>query len=151
LLALFHRLGQTATFLGVTFDTVNATNVEGDNALHWAARAGDLEAARLLIAAGIEVNQRGDLGHTALHEACASGNEGMVQLLVAHGADLYARTEGDLPFTVARLNGHDKICALLRPLMEQAQKEDPQVHVRARVRHLHDEITRLESFLKKEP
>ncbi len=57
----------------VVFDDVNAVNVDGDNALHWAARSNDLEAARLLIAAGINVNQYGDLGRTPLHEAAPGG------------------------------------------------------------------------------
>jgi ankyrin repeat protein len=48
----------------VAFDNVNATNADGDTALHWAAGVGDLKAGRLLIAAGIEVNQPADLGLT---------------------------------------------------------------------------------------
>jgi ankyrin repeat protein len=150
LVALFERLSQTATFVGVTFDNVNAANIEGDNALHWAARAGDLDAARLLIAAGIDVNQSGDLGYTPLHEACAAGSREMVQLLVDHDADLYAQTEGNLPFTVARLSGKDDICDLLGPLMEEAQRADPHVFVRVRIRHLRSEIKRLEGMLEKE-
>lgn len=49
LVALFNRLKETATFDNVSFDDVNATTVDGDNALHWAARQNDLAAARLLI------------------------------------------------------------------------------------------------------
>jgi len=150
LAVLFERLGNTATFLGVAFDHVNATNVDGDNALHWAARSGDLEAARLLLDAGIEVNQPGDLGRTPLHEACSAGSKDMVLLLIEHGADLYAQTEGDLPFTVARLHERHDICELLRPLMDEAQKADPHVYVRVRVRHLQSEIERLERLLARE-
>jgi len=147
LVALFERLKRTAMFASVAFDDVNATNSDGDNALHWAARSNDLTAARLLIEAGIEVNQRGDLGRTPLHEACAVGHSDMVAFLVSKGADLYAETEGDIPFGVARLNGRDHICAVLRPLMDEAQRADPQIWVRVRIEHLKREIRRLEALL----
>jgi ankyrin repeat protein len=148
LTALFERLRETATYANVHFDDVNATNSDGDNALHWAVRSNDRAAARMLIDAGIEVNPPGDLGYTPLHEACAAGNADMVMLLLQHGADLYARREGDTPFSVARLCGHDALCDLLRPLMEQAQRKDPQVWVRVRVRHLETEIRRLKAQLE---
>jgi ankyrin repeat protein len=147
LVMLFEKLKQTSTFAGVAFDDVNATNSDGDNALHWAARSNDLTAAQLLIEAEIEVNQRGDLGRTPLHEACAVGDPAMVTFLVSKGADLYAKTEGDIPFGVARLNGRGDICALLRPLMDAAQQVDPQIWVRVRIEHLKREIRRLEALL----
>jgi ankyrin repeat protein len=148
LIALFERLRETATYANVLFDDVNATNSDGDNALHWAVSSDDLAAARMLIDAGIQVNQRGDLGHTPLHEACAAGNPDMVMLLVQHGADLYAQSEGDIPFTVARLSGHDAICDLLRPTMDEAQRKDPHVWIRARISHLEREIRRLKALLE---
>ena len=132
----------------VVVDDVNAVNVDGDNALHWAARSNDLEAAKLLIEAGINVNQYGDLGRTPLHDACAWGHHEMIRLLVDHGADLYALTEGETPFSLARLNRNDDVCELLRPLMERAQVEDPQAWVRVRVGHLRRELRRLETLLR---
>ena len=71
----------------------------------------------------------------------------MVRLLINHGADLYAQTEGDTPFALARLNGHDDLCDLLRPLMDQAHARDPHVWVRVRIAHLHRELRRLEALL----
>ena len=58
LVALFDRLRETATYADVRFDDVNATNSDGDNALHWAVRWNDVAAARMLIDAGIHINRR---------------------------------------------------------------------------------------------
>jgi ankyrin repeat protein len=147
LAALFDRIRQSASYEDVRFDDINAVTADGDNALHWAVHFDDLDAARLLIEAGIDVNQRGDLGRTPLHEACGAGRGDMVRLLVANGADLHAQTEGDVPFALARLNGHDAICDLLGPLMEQAQEKDGQVWLRARIAHLERELRRLRRTL----
>lgn len=103
--------------------------------------------AKALIEAGIDVNKAGDLGYTPVHVACMQGNAKMVQLLIESGADLFALSEGDSPFATARLSGHDNICELLAPLMEQAQKQDPSVWVRARIAQLRREIALLEKKL----
>ena len=75
LVALFDRLNQSEAFDRNLFDDVNATDGDDENALHFAARRNDLEAARLLIEAGIDIDQRGDLEHTPLHEAASRGIE----------------------------------------------------------------------------
>jgi len=147
LTALFEQINDLPLW-GVTFDHVNVVNCDGDNALHVVVRWNDIEAARLLIDAGINVNQYGDLGNTPLHEACAFGHKEMVRLLVEHGADLYARAEGDTPFVKARLGGHDDICDLLRPMMLDAQKKDPHFWTRMRIAHLQRELHRLEQSLR---
>src|SRR5262245_28065968 len=121
---LLARINELPLWLGVVFDDVNTVNGDRDNALHVVVTWNDLEAARLLIDAGINVNQHGDLGRTPLHNACSFGHKEMVGLLVEHGADLYARDEGDSAFSLARLAGHDDICDFLRPLMIEAQKKD---------------------------
>jgi len=71
----------------------------------------------------------------------------MVKLLIDSGADVFALSEGDAPFTTARLGGHDDIFELLAPLMEEAQKDDPNVWVRARIARLRREIASLEKRL----
>ena len=129
------------------FSDVNACSSDGDNGLHCIVRWGDLPAARALIDAGIDVNKAGDLGYTPLHVACMQGNAEMVKLLIDRGADLFALSEGDTPFTTARLGGHDKICDLLDPLMKQAQSQNPKIWVRARIGQLRREIAYLESKL----
>ena len=53
----------------------------------------DLRAVEKLLAAGIPINARGQLGATALHWACWKGYPGMVQLLLSRGASLTAEDE----------------------------------------------------------
>jgi len=61
--------------------------------IHLASRAGFVEAARILIDAGADVNIRARAPHraTPLHWACRAGNYDIVVLLVEHGnADINA-------------------------------------------------------------
>jgi hypothetical protein len=69
----------------------------------------------------------------------------MVKLLVDRGADMFALGEGDAPFTTARLGGHDNICEMLAPLMQEAQKRDRKAWFRARIAQLQREISSLEN------
>jgi ankyrin repeat protein len=126
------------------FSNVNVCAIDGDNALHWASRSGDSVAAKALIAAGINVNKAGDLGYTPLHVACMQGDLEMIKLLLANGADLFARSEGDVPFTSARRGGHDQVCDFLGPLMKRAQSQDPHIWMRTRIEELQREIAYLE-------
>ena len=111
--AILKRVKQTADFGYVDFSDINATNALGDNALHCVIIWGDCEAAKVLVAHGINVNQKGEEGYSPLHLACEYGHKDIARLLLENGADPFARTVGDLPFTTARLSGHDEICELL--------------------------------------
>lgn len=138
-------LRDTYDFGDSDLSDINACSTDGDNALHFFARSGDLDTAKKLIQAGIDVNKAGDLGYTPLHIACMKGNLEMVKLLVSSGADLFALSEGEPPFTTARLAGQDQICDVLAPLMQQVQSRNPQVWLRARISQLKREIARLEA------
>jgi ankyrin repeat protein len=59
----------------------------GNTALLFAARVGDLESAKLLIAAGANVNDRDAWGVTATVLAAHSGYRELVEFLLAKGAD----------------------------------------------------------------
>jgi ankyrin repeat protein len=147
LVALFNRLNKTESFERGSFDDVNATNIDNENALHWAARRNDVEAARLLIEAGINIDQHGDLGLTPLHEAASLGHRDMVLLLIESGADVHALMIGDTPSGLARIRGHTEICDLLRTAMKQEQQEDPHVGTKIQIDLLRREIVRLEKLL----
>ena len=66
---------------------------DGDNFLHLAVRRGDYRAVELILKAGVDVNQLGDMGETALHYAMDKGWEDIVRLLLAHGASREIRDE----------------------------------------------------------
>jgi ankyrin repeat protein len=73
---------------------VRARDKEGSTPLHWAAWRGQVEAARLLLEAGADVNARNQNTHwgtTPLHAAAHGNQATVVQLLLAHGADLRAK------------------------------------------------------------
>ncbi len=135
-------------FEDVDFSDINATNCEGENALHIAVHQENLEIAKELVSSGINVNARGDLGHTPLHEAAHNGKIETVKFLVENGADLYALTEGNPPFALARFGGHDEICDYLAVQMKKAKNKDDKVWVKAQISYLEREIDRLKKQLK---
>ena len=73
---------------------VNAKQVDGMTALHWAARKGDLESAKLLLKKGADAKAANRYGITPLWLACQNGNSGMVELLLEAGADANTRQIG---------------------------------------------------------
>jgi ankyrin repeat protein len=84
---LLLRIQSTADFGYVIFDSINDTNALGDNALHCVCVWGDLEAAKLLVENGINVNQCGEHGFTPLNVADDFGFREIVDYLIANGAD----------------------------------------------------------------
>jgi ankyrin repeat protein len=66
---------------------VNAPQMDGTTALHWAVRADDLETAELLIRAGASVSAANRDGATPLLLASINGNAAMIEKLVKAGAD----------------------------------------------------------------
>jgi ankyrin repeat protein len=71
---------------------------EGDSCLHLAVLRGDRRAIELLLNAGLNVNDIGDMGFTPLHYAYMVGFDDIVQMLIEHGADQNIINEfGDKP------------------------------------------------------
>lgn len=66
---------------------VNAAQVDGTTALHWAAHHDDLAAAQMLLRAGANVKTANRYGVTPLSLACTNGSGSMVTLLLEAGAD----------------------------------------------------------------
>ena len=73
---------------------------DDDTCLHIAARRGDLRSLELLLKAGLDIDDCGDMGTTPLH--CAKTKEA-ADLLIKNGASLEVRDEfGRLPLEVVR-------------------------------------------------
>src|SRR5258706_8750368 len=66
---------------------VNAAQLDGTTALHWAAYRDDLETVDLLVRGGANVKAANRYGVTPLSVACTNGNAAMVELLLKSGAD----------------------------------------------------------------
>jgi ankyrin repeat protein len=115
----------------------NLTTKDGNNALQFAAGVGyrdkntkgtereALEALKLAVGLGMDINRVNNRGETALHGAASRGADMLVQYLVEQGAQLNAKTkQGFTPLdeamgknVVAQLPvPHDSTVALLRKL-----------------------------------
>jgi ankyrin repeat protein/fermentation-respiration switch protein FrsA (DUF1100 family) len=66
---------------------VNAAQVDGMTALHWAVYHDAPDAAKLLVKAGANANATNRYGVAPLSLACENGNAELVELLLAAGAD----------------------------------------------------------------
>src|SRR4051794_39809838 len=64
---------------------VNTPDVDGTTALTWAAHQNDLDAVKLLLAAGANANAANRYQVTALAEACNVGNGEMIGMLLKAG------------------------------------------------------------------
>jgi ankyrin repeat protein len=69
---------------------VNAPQIDGTTAMHWAVRADDLEIAQMLIRAGANVSAANRDGATPLLLASINANAAMLEELLKAGADANA-------------------------------------------------------------
>ena len=132
------RSGDTATMrllLAAGADAKVITK-DGNNALQFAAGIGyrdkqtqgtdaqALEAVKLCMDQGLDINQADNKGETALHGAANRGSDVLVKFLVEHGAKLDAKSKaGFTPLDIAMGKDsfglpvpHDSTVALLRNL-----------------------------------
>jgi ankyrin repeat protein len=73
---------------------VNAAQVDGTTALHWAAYNDDAETVALLLRAKANVNAVNRYGVPPLAPACTNGNAAIVKLLLEAGADANTTMNG---------------------------------------------------------
>ena len=66
---------------------VNAAQIDGTTALHWAARANNLEMTEMLLKAGARVSAANQSGATPMLLAAMNGNAAIVERLIQAGAD----------------------------------------------------------------
>ena len=69
-------------------DSVDATDDYGMTPLHWAARAGSMQCAEMLLSGGALVNPLNKARRTPLQLAAESDRADMIRLLARHDADL---------------------------------------------------------------
>ena len=90
-------------------DTVLGSNTP----ILFAARQGNLEAARHLVAAGADVNDTAATGTSALVVAAHSGHAALALFLLDHGADPNAAEAGYSALHAATLRGDETLVAVL--------------------------------------
>ncbi len=76
-----------ATVVGAHVADVHAQDQTGETLLHKAAREGQVEEVKRLIAAGADVNVKNDSGATPLDTAKKNGATRLADLLRAHGGE----------------------------------------------------------------
>jgi ankyrin repeat protein len=96
-------------------EDVNAAQVDGMTALHWAAYRDDGETAALLVRAGARVNVVNRYGVPPLSLACKNGNAELVRTLLDAGANPNAALLGGetVLMTAARTGNLRVVAALL--------------------------------------
>ena len=83
--------------------------------LHDVARAGNLEAMRLLMRYGADPDALTNWGATPLHLAAINGQDGAVDFLIGKGANLnLADDRGRTPLALAEGKGHTACANVLR-------------------------------------
>jgi ankyrin repeat protein len=93
---------------------VNAPQVDGATALHWAVYHDDLELAGTLLAAKANVAAANRVGMTPLAMAALYGNPAMIDRLLKAGADAKAVTpNGETMLMLAARNGNPQAVKLL--------------------------------------
>lgn len=94
---------------------VNATQIDGTTALHWAVHYDDADTAALLVKAGANVNAANRYGVPPLALACTNGNAAVVRMLLEAGADANATMKGGetVLMMAARSGSLDAVKALL--------------------------------------
>jgi Ankyrin repeats (3 copies) len=112
--AVFCGFTELAKWLIITHaEDVNAKCYDDRTPLHAASQEGHVDAVRLLLDHGADVNSQG-LGWMPLHFASSEGNLTVVRLLLERGADSNARSaSGKSPVYLASESGHLEVVRLL--------------------------------------
>ena len=94
---------------------VNAAQVDGMTALHWAVYNDDADTAALLVRSRANVNAANRYGVPPLSLACTNGNANLVKLLLDAGANANATLAGGetVLMTAARAGNPEAVKALL--------------------------------------
>src|SRR5262245_27221437 len=93
---------------------VNALQVDGARAMHWAVYRDDVEVVDLLINAGAKVDIKNREGVTPLHMASLYGNSKIMSRLLKAGADAKQRgPAGESMLMLAARNGNPEAITLL--------------------------------------
>lgn len=93
-------------------------------AIHEAIHSGDQRAVEVLVASGMSLRARDELGRTALHIAVELSDLPAVKMLIAAGADLAAR-DGRF-YTPLRIAVRESLDAIVRTLLAEGARRTVQ-------------------------
>lgn len=84
---IYKRCAQTGAWYGIEITNLAQRNFMEDTVLHTVCSWGDLESVRVLVAAGADVNAKGDQGATPLFNAVMGESPEVVSFLLGSNAD----------------------------------------------------------------
>ena len=102
----------------------NKANENGATPLYIACDKGHVDAARLLLDKGAEVDRADEDGRTPLFVACFKGHVGAARLLLDKGADVNRAVKNWTPLYVACLAGHVDVAQLLLERSTEVDRAD---------------------------
>lgn len=104
----------------------NDVDEEGWNLLHWASYYGHIEAARLLLGKGINVNHKGgttgpdyDIGVTPLHVAISHGNEETAQIIIEEANEIDLELNSCQGYTALHLAVSNGLIQVVKDLLNK--------------------------------
>jgi ankyrin repeat protein len=103
--AVYNMGGSRSAGTGNRETTIHQIPQGGNTPLLFAARSGDVASARLLVAAGADVNEAGVDGNPALTVAMHGGHASLAAFLIDSGADVNAAPLGYTALHAAVLRG----------------------------------------------
>ncbi|KAK0657996.1 hypothetical protein B0T16DRAFT_502951 [Cercophora newfieldiana] len=108
---------------------INRRAMGGHTPLHFASMRGDVQAAKLLLRAGADINAHSThIGTTPLHQACSSSRYDVVKLLLSAGAEPNRRDFlGSTPLLIAASHIHSEAPAYLISSLLLQNGADPEI------------------------
>ncbi|HEY5338150.1 MAG TPA: ankyrin repeat domain-containing protein [Rhizomicrobium sp.] len=102
-------------YLGIDLETVDQRSIFGDTPLGVAVVWNDIEAAKILLDNGADVNARQEDNATPLHEAARFADARMAELLIERGADPTLRDDmfDETPLERARSHNNRGVVEVL--------------------------------------
>ena len=91
---ILNQCARTGAWGGTKIVSLDQRNDLGDTPLHTVCSWGDVDAVKVLVAAGADVNAVGDGGATPLVNAIIGGNPNVVEFLLSQGADRRVKVFG---------------------------------------------------------
>ncbi|KAH9498484.1 hypothetical protein Btru_007628 [Bulinus truncatus] len=126
-------------------------NDTGDTALHLACRKKDLEAVKLLVDAGINLDLKNKDGQTAVHVSTWEGDENVLRYLYSVGANFSVQDKLErMPLHIAAERGHTDLVEFLishckATLTDRTQDGSTLIHIASKYGHPETAL----AFLKK--